>query len=1569
MTGALATGVDVNKPRDLKDSPYWAGLNRASVMASKEKKRLKKPQKEVTKDKRPATTSSYTRLESIPILYPNNPSSYRLWYEASKIYFPREYGPYGSFITTKKPYKPQMPTLPRRVAEDASDEGSSDDSGSEDDEENHSMDHESEKLLYRELIKEHAKATRMGAQLAPQIYAALRSNLSDESVQLLSQEEKFTKYEEGNNYCKLLKLIQKTHGGAKTGWDVKDRIALNRLVISCYQKSDESLLVYKNRFASLSKSCTEFTEQELAVIFIENMNSRSEQFKRDKSNLVADERHDEYPKSVEAAFRSASRYSRSAPAKTVEATTLVATSSSKKKKQGQPDKKASGEPKGTSDGGSGKPNKYPCTTCELLGKPADHSHFPNHCPHKDEVRKLLASANSGSTMMTVGFEPMDSGVQLMMGSDDFMIGEKVFAVRSKLTNDEVVLDNGSTINLFGNHDLLSNKTNCNLINIRGVGGEIQTSSCGTFAGILMTYTHASFKANVLSQARVEDLVKSVSGASLKYDEETFAFTLGVPSIGCWVFERRDDLGGLRVAKSKPQTVLTTTVAERRKRYTKRELKGADNARELLRRANFPSDKSLAHLVNSGNLLNSPVTSSDIHRATAIDGGDIPSAMGKATKAKPRVFSEEPSPVTIDRNVQLEGDIFFVDSEAFLLTVSNFGYGMGAYLGYDSKGTREASNIWKYLSLMFAAYAGYGFNVASFSCDRESGLMLNRENVEYKEITFNPKAPDAKCPRVERRIRTCKERDRCTRASLPFKLFGTLLVYSVLNNLRCINLFPCAASPHVAPREMFCGIRSDFKRDFPVAFGDYCLTYDTKNKVINSSNRRLEECIALLPTGNKDGDVNFYNLRSGKLIARNRFKMYPFPDSVIDHLNRAYSNATKRDYSLPPVYRTIHYDISDDVPIEDLIEMEPPEPDEIPMHGREPEPIEDDSPIAPDEDQEQDHSPVEECEPENQPEAEHETEVESHDTPMCAEGDSEVSVDNPSIQPDDDLETPEVIPATDLPERRYPKRENRTTWRDKVFHISVKNALRQYGRKGLVSMVKEIRSVAIEKQALIPVNPNKLSKGELKSIISSSLFLKEKFSPDGTFEKLKARLVAGGHLQNRELYEQNDISSPTVGTSSVMTVVAIAAKERRHVVSADIGVAYLNANLPKGKTILMRLSKENAAILVWLKPEYGIFLQPNGTMIVRLTKALYGCIESAKLWYNHICSTLESQGYVRNPIDVCVFNKLVSGVQCTICIHVDDLLITCVDEKIIESTLSEIQKVYKQVTIKRGKVQQYLGMMLDFSVEGKCYVTMPKFTDEVISKSGVSGVAATPALETLFTIREEAEKLDKDKAEYFHSTVAMCQYLAKRTRPDILLPVVFLSTRVTAPDVDDLHKLERVVKYVNATKLMGICIEPAKDGIINIRAYVDASFAVHKEFRSHTGIVVTFGGGGIYFRSTKQRLNTTSSTEAELVAVSDALPYVIHIREFLIHQGYDLGDATLFQDNMSTIKLIENGRSNSDRTRHINIRFFFVSDRVKSGEVSVKYMPTDEMIADILTKPLQGEKFRVLRQQLLNWDKP
>lgn len=187
--------------------------------------------------------------------------------------------------------------------------------------------------------------------------------------------------------------------------------------------------------------------------------------------------------------------------------------------------------------------------------------------------------------------------------------------------------------------------------------------------------------------------------------------------------------------------------------------------------------------------------------------------------------------------------------------------------------------------------------------------------------------------------------------------------------------------------------------------------------------------------------------------------------------------------------------------------------------------------------------------------------------------------------------------------------------------------------------------------------------------------------------------------------------------------------------------------------------------------------------------------------------------------------------------------------------------------------------------------------------------------------------------------------------------------MTKSTVRDWHKLERIARYLKGTK--GLCLTLKPDaGLISIYAYIDASFAVHHDFKSHTGAVVTFGQGCIFFKSTKQKLNTKSSTEAELVGISDALATIIWLREFLMEQGYDVGPAVLYQDNQSTIALINNGHSSNERSRHINIKFFFVSDRAEKGEISIKYMPTNDMLADMLTKPLQGDKFRQMRDKVL-----
>ena len=127
-----------------------------------------------------------------------------------------------------------------------------------------------------------------------------------------------------------------------------------------------------------------------------------------------------------------------------------------------------------------------------------------------------------------------------------------------------------------------------------------------------------------------------------------------------------------------------------------------------------------------------------------------------------------------------------------------------------------------------------------------------------------------------------------------------------------------------------------------------------------------------------------------------------------------------------------------------------------------------------------------------------------------------------------------------------------------------------------------------------------------------------------------------------------------------------------------------------------------------------------------------------------------------------------------------------------------------------------------------------------------------------------------------------------------------------------------------------------------------------------------GKGAIFSFSKKQKLNTKSSTEAELVGVDDVLPQVLWTRKFLMAQGCEVGDNIVYQDNQSAILLETNGTgSSSRRTRHIDVRFYFVKDRIAAKEMTVEYCPTGDMWGDYFTKPLQGSKFTFFRNLIMN----
>jgi hypothetical protein len=457
------------------------------------------------------------------------------------------------------------------------------------------------------------------------------------------------------------------------------------------------------------------------------------------------------------------------------------------------------------------------------------------------------------------------------------------------------------------------------------------------------------------------------------------------------------------------------------------------------------------------------------------------------------------------------------------------------------------------------------------------------------------------------------------------------------------------------------------------------------------------------------------------------------------------------------------------------------------------------------------------------------------------------------------------------------------------------------------------------------------------------------------------------MQEKEQILFEDKSSPTAKLESFTMIAAIAATgmtaaRNWNTAVMDIGGAYLNADI-SSHNVVMRIDQQLVKYFVDARPDWKGVVRSNGSVLVKLSKALYGCIQSAKLWFDLLSSTLVSLGYVKHSLDECVFSKRVDDHICYLVVYVDDLFVCSDTPDLINELKEALVREFKELSVKEGKVLPYLGMELNFSVPGQLSLSQTGYVNDFIREYGVEGTASTPATRDFFD-QLDGDPLPPDLSTTFHSRIAKLLYLAKRTRPDILLPVVYLSTKVTSPTTVHWGQLERILKYINGSKELGIKIRV--DLPIKLSAYIDASYGVHKDAKSHSGLVISLGSGPIMVKSAKQKVVSKSSTEAELIAASDMCSQVLWNRNFLIHLGEDVPPAIVYQDNKSAILLEKNASGSSERTRHIKIRDFWIKDRIDEGEMVVEYLATEDMIADLLTKPLQGALFLKLRSLLLNW---
>lgn len=442
------------------------------------------------------------------------------------------------------------------------------------------------------------------------------------------------------------------------------------------------------------------------------------------------------------------------------------------------------------------------------------------------------------------------------------------------------------------------------------------------------------------------------------------------------------------------------------------------------------------------------------------------------------------------------------------------------------------------------------------------------------------------------------------------------------------------------------------------------------------------------------------------------------------------------------------------------------------------------------------------------------------------------------------------------------------------------SVKKHGEAAIAAIVKEVQQLD-DLKVFDPIMANSLMPEERKRALNAITLIKEKRT--GT---LKGRTCADGRKQ-REYVKREDAASPTLSTEGLYMTLAVDAKEERDIATADVAGAYLKADM--NDLVHLRFTGNMVDYVVAVnKQRYEKYVHYEGktkVLYTKLTKALYGCIQSALLWYNVFAGFLQKQGFKINPLDNCVANKMIDGKQCTICWYVDDLKISHVNNKVVTTIIKLVEARFGKMNVVRGKHHVYIGVDIKFTNDKKVQMHCKDHLKECIKdfKEEIKTSAATPASKWLFTVSENAKYLEKDRKENYHSIVMKLLWVSKHARFDIQLALSFLCTRTNNPDKDDWKKLRRLLQYVYGTIDMVLTLSAEELNIL--RMWVDASYAVHPDMRSHTGSCMSLGLGLVYSKSGKQTINAKSSTKGEVIGISDRLPQSIWAKYFLTAQGY------------------------------------------------------------------------------------
>lgn len=479
----------------------------------------------------------------------------------------------------------------------------------------------------------------------------------------------------------------------------------------------------------------------------------------------------------------------------------------------------------------------------------------------------------------------------------------------------------------------------------------------------------------------------------------------------------------------------------------------------------------------------------------------------------------------------------------------------------------------------------------------------------------------------------------------------------------------------------------------------------------------------------------------------------------------------------------------------------------------------------------------------------------------------------------------------------------------------------------------------------------------KNIIGCRIVLRNKYKPDGTIERRKARLVAKGYSQRPGL-DFRETFAPVARMNSIRMLTAVAVEHEMEMHQLDITTAYLNGTIDESihmevpeflRELLPEIIRESSD-----PDERDVAIKAlrdlrSENKVCALKRALYGLKQAGRQWHMKLDEILRELGLKPINGDVSVYTGKKNETLLIVATYVDDIIIASSDRKWISEIKSGLKRCFDLRDL--GKINHCLG--LEFTQrKGEIFVCQEGYAKDLLRRFGMEecNPVATP-IDINQKLSEPTEPLNE--ADFsFRRMIGSLMYLAVCTRPDISYAVNSLSQFCGKFGKEHWLGAKRILRYLKGTIDYGLRYVSTGQQICG---FVDADWAgCVKDRKSYTGYAFIMGNAATSWESRKQQTVALSSTEAEYMAIADSTKEAMHVQRFIGEATWTKPETiTIFNDNQGSHQLAKNLVFHS-RTKHIDVRHHFVRDAVKNENIILKYMPSREMPADVLTKGLSRQ---------------